>query len=163
MGYTGTTTNTAKTTAGYGAVRVVAQEKSGTTVGAVSADGNLMSIGTDGTVRFIFDTEGSAHADVEWTTFDREDDMQLIKDIEATFVPDVFGESVKYKADDLVKLGLFGEGSIRQEPNGKMRGMMNSTKMTMLHHGTLNKIIDAFRDMSDRLQLAESKLLRLGA
>jgi hypothetical protein len=159
LGYTGITTNTAKTTGGYGAVRIAAQEKSGTTVGAVSADGNLCSIESDGAVRFIFDVEGSAHADVEWTTYDSEDDFQLIQDIEATLVPDVFGEAVQYNADDLVRLGLFGEGSIRKEPNGKMRGMMNQTKMVMLHHGTLNKMVEAFRDLSQRLAVTEQKLL----
>jgi len=163
FGYTGATTNTAKTTAGYGAIRIVAQEKTGTTVGVVSADGNLCSIDSDGTVRFIFDVEGSAHADVEWVAFDAEDDFQLIKDLEANFVPEIFGEAVKYKDDALVRLGLFGKNSIRIEKNGRKRGMLNTTKLAMLHHGTLNKMVDAFRDMESRLFVAENKLKMLGA
>jgi hypothetical protein len=109
--------------------------------------------------RFIWDVEGSAHAEVEWTTYDAEDDFQLIQDVEAVLVPEIFGEAVQYKEDDLVRLGLFGKGSIHQEPNGKMRGMMNQTKMVMLHHGTLNRMVDAIRDLTDRLTLAEQKLL----
>ena len=163
MGYTGATTNTDKTTAGYGAVRITAQEITGTTVGVVSADGNLCSIDSDGTVRFIFDVEGSAHADVAWTTFDTEDDFQLIKDVEANLVPDIFGEAVRYKEDDLVALGLFGKDSIRVEPNGRKRGMMNQTRMVMLHHGALNKMVDAFRNMESRLFVAENKLKMLEA
>jgi len=66
---------------------------------------------------------------------------------------------VQYKEDELVRLGLFGEGSLRKEPNGKMRGMMNQTKMVMLHHGTLHKVIDTIRGLTQRLEVAETKLL----
>ena len=78
-------------------------------------------------------------------------------------MPDVFGRAVRYKEDDLVRLGLFGKGSIRQEPNGKMRGMMNYIKMGMLHHGTIHKLVLAHEDVVKRLQLTESKLYTLGA
>jgi hypothetical protein len=154
-----TTDTTTKTTSADGAILVNASLKSGSTLTALGADANIIAFANNGVTRFILDGEGSAHADVEWTTFAGEDDFQIIKDVEATLVPDVFGEAVQYKEDDLVKLGLFGECSIRKEPYGRMRGMMNTTKMTMLHHGTLNKMIDAIRDLTLRLETAEAKLL----
>ena len=130
----------------------------GTSVQAVGADGNLAVIRNGATARFIFDGEGSAHADVEWVAFDAEDDYQLIKDVEATFVPEIFGEAVKYKDDDLVRLGLFGKDSIRKEPNGKMRGMMNQTRVLMLHHGTLNKMVDSLNFYEQRIEQLEKQV-----
>ena len=85
----------------------------------------------------------------------------MIKDIEATLVPEMFGEAVQYKESDLERLGLFGKGSIRKEPNGKMRGMMNSTRMLMLHHGTLNKVVDAFNLYETRINQLESQVQKL--
>ena len=141
-GTLGEPADTTKTTGGYGIVRMRAAVKSGTADGVAGTDANLFSIDNGGTTRFIFDAEGSGHADVEWTTYDAEDDIQILKDVEATLVPDIFGQAVRYKEDDLVRLGLFGEGSIRQEPNGKMRGMMNETKMIMAHHGAITQLYD---------------------
>lgn len=65
----GVTDNTAKTTAGSAYLMLIAQKKSGTTFGDTGADANLFAIRNNGTTRFLFDAEGSAHADIEWTTF----------------------------------------------------------------------------------------------
>ena len=74
-----TTNNTAKSTTGYGAFDVDTYKKtSGTTSAAMDADANLMTIRSSGTTRFIFDTEGSGHADVEWTTYS---DSRLKKNV----------------------------------------------------------------------------------
>jgi len=161
-GSCGTTPITTKTTSGFGVVNIRAYSSTAATRTYVGADGNLCSIvnGNDA-VRFIFDAEGSGHADVEWVAFDAEDDFQLVKDVEANFVPEIFGEAVQYKENDLVRLGLFGKDSIRREPNGKMRGMMNWTRMSMLHHGTIHKLVVAYEDVVKRLELAESKLKAL--
>ena len=40
-----------------------------TGLAAPGTDANLVSIMSAGTARFLFDAEGSAFADVEWTTF----------------------------------------------------------------------------------------------
>jgi hypothetical protein len=74
-----TTNNTAKSTIGYGAFDVDTYKKtSGTTSGAMDANANLMTIRSSGTTRFIFDAEGSGHADVEWTTYS---DSRLKKNV----------------------------------------------------------------------------------
>jgi len=166
-GFLGEAVDTTKSTGGIGCIHLNAAVKNGTSVAACGADGNLVVITNEGTTRFIFDTEGTGHADVAWAAFDAEDDFALIHDVEATLVPDVFGEAVKYKEDDLVRLGLFGKGSIRQEPGGKMRGMMNWTKMLMLHHGTLNKVpalIEAkLQDAYDEIEQLKNRLQLIGA
>ena len=133
-----TTDDTRKEVIGRGTVDLVGYKKSGTSVGACGADANLVVIRNAGTTRFIFDAEGSAHADVEWTTYDVHDDFGAVHDIEALMCPGVY-EKRKYGEKELVDLGIFGEGSVRMEPNGKMRGMLNTTKTIMLHNGTLIK------------------------
>jgi hypothetical protein len=61
--------NTAKSTSGHGGIQCGSAIKSGAGQGSCGADANMMSIADQSTVRFIFDAEGSGHADVEWTTF----------------------------------------------------------------------------------------------
>ena len=108
----------------------------------------------------IFDAEGTGHADVAWAAFDAEDDFQLIKDIEATFVPQLFGAAVKYREADLERLGLFHD--IRREGN-QMRGMMAYTKMTMFHHGTLHKLIRAVEMQASEILTLRYELKALTA
>ena len=159
-----TNDNTTKGTAATAPVMVLAGKKTGTAVGSVGSDGNLMTIGDrNADTRFIFDVEGSAHADVEWTTYDKHDDVQLLRDIEATMVPEIFGEAVQYREADLIKLGLFGKDSIRRADNGKMRGMMNQTKMVMLHHGAIQKVASALAETRKELKEAQQTLMRLEA
>jgi hypothetical protein len=155
---------TAKTVAGYGVARISAWVKNGTSRTGVNSDGNLLSIETVGDVRFIFDAEGSAHAEVEWTTFDEHDDIALLHDIEATMVPDTFGAAMKYDAPYLQKIGIIGEGSLREE-NGKTRGMINFTKLQMLHHGAIRQVHQQLQDAKDfyedKIAALESRLMRL--
>ena len=66
-----TTADTTKSTSARGALNITPILKSGTGGADLGADGNLVTIqlGNSGTSRFIFDVEGSGHADVEWVTF----------------------------------------------------------------------------------------------
>lgn len=64
-----TTEATVKSTAGTANIYLDAFLKSGTSVGSHGADANLMALGSNAVMRFFWDVEGSAHADVEWTTF----------------------------------------------------------------------------------------------
>jgi len=68
-GIQGSTVDTGKTTGDYGVIRLAATLKSGTGRTSVGADGNLVTIDNNTTTRFIFDAEGSGHADVEWVAF----------------------------------------------------------------------------------------------
>ena len=68
-GYSGADSST-KTTGSVGPVLINSILTDGSTGGtAVGTDGNLAVIRNNGTTRFIFDAEGSAHSDVEWTNF----------------------------------------------------------------------------------------------
>jgi hypothetical protein len=66
-GFLGETAEVAKTTSAEGVINLFAAVKSGTTITAVGTNGNLVVITNDGTARFIFDAEGTAHADDVWT------------------------------------------------------------------------------------------------
>ena len=143
LGYLGEAADTTKTTAALGVITLNAFVKTGTTVTTVGADGNLVVIANGAsTARFIFDAEGSGHADIEFTTFDRFNGLQLLEDIETALAPGQverrFGEFVKYDRNFLEREGLFHD--IREVENGKTRGMMNWTKMLMLHTGTIIQV-----------------------
>jgi len=65
-----TSVDTTKSTSAAAAFVVQGAVKSGTGITALTTDANIVAFGLDGgTTRFIFDAEGSGHADVEWTTF----------------------------------------------------------------------------------------------
>ena len=73
--------DTTKSTSGAGIVRLTSHVKSSNTYGAAGADQNLLTIMNHTTTRFIFDAEGSGHADVEWTTFSDERLKSNIRDL----------------------------------------------------------------------------------
>lgn len=73
--------NTAKSTSGLGYIILRAQKKSGTGVDDAGADANLVVIRNNATTRFIFDAEGTGHADVAWAVFS---DRRLKRDIAPT-------------------------------------------------------------------------------
>ena len=68
-GTLGEAADTTKSSVGYGVVRLQAGVKSGTGRTNVGSDGNLVTIDNLGDTRFIFDAEGTGHADVAWTTY----------------------------------------------------------------------------------------------
>jgi len=89
VGYTATTAainiigrtsdnSTLKSTSARGCIETYSQTKSGTSVAAMGTDANLLVMRNASTTRFIFDAEGSGHADVEWTTFS---DSRLKKNV----------------------------------------------------------------------------------
>jgi hypothetical protein len=61
--------NTAKTTAALAPIQLNATKKNGTGITAPGADANLLVVQQNNVARFIFDAEGSGHADVSWVTF----------------------------------------------------------------------------------------------
>ena len=69
QGATLASANTAKSTSGVGVITMASATKTGTNRTTVTSDGNLVVMKNDSLTRFIFDGEGSGHADVEWTTY----------------------------------------------------------------------------------------------
>jgi hypothetical protein len=161
-----TSGDTTKSTSAVGAVYWDCAEKNGTDVHAFDANENLFVITNRETARFIFDSDGDGHADSAWTTFDEHDDIAMLHDIEATMVPDTFGKAMKYDAPYLERIGIIGAGSLREE-NGKTRGMINYTRLSMLHHGAIRQVHQQLQDVKDfyedKLAALESRLLRLEA
>ena len=157
-----------KSTSGNGAIGLQASLTNGSGgAGSCASDDNLVCIHNHGTTRFIFDAEGSAHADVEWTTFDTHDDIAMLHDIEATMVPDTFGKAMKYDQEYLMKIGILGKNSLHEEMPGRTRGMINTTKLSMLHHGAIRQVHQQLQDVKefyeDKIAALEQRLLRLEA
>lgn len=119
---------TGKTTAAFGAINLKARKKSGTGVTNMGTDANLVVIQNNETARFIFDAEGSAHADVEWTTYDDHDDLALLDDLQASF-----GAFVEDKRDALERLGI---AHYDEQPG---HAMVNWTRLVMLMIGALRQ------------------------
>jgi hypothetical protein len=145
------TDDTRKTTAGLGYVVINAQKKSSTDVGAAGSNANLMVIRTHTTARFIFDAEGSAHADVEWTTFDDYDDVALLTDLERALlaqkdpIKSEFVDFLQYNHDALEQAGL-----VHFDRDNPGHAMVNTTKLSMALVGALRQI----HGRMDRLEKA---------
>jgi len=136
----GTTDNTAKTSAARGYVEIYAHKKSGTGITAPGADSNLLIIASGANVRFIFDQEGSAHAEVEWTTFDDYDDMALLADLETAMlaqrdpVKAQFADFLRYNRAGLEQAGIVHFGDTPGH------AMVNFTRLSMLLVGAIGQL-----------------------
>jgi len=120
---------TTKTTGGFGAINLKARKKSGTGIGNMGSDANLVAILNNETARFLFDAEGSAHADVEWTTFDEHDDLALLEDLEGSF-----GGWVEDRRAVLERLGV---AHFDDRPG---HAMVNFTRLAMLLTGAVRQL-----------------------
>ena len=106
----------------------------------MGADGNLLTIENYGTTRFIFDAEGSAHADVEWITFDGYDDLTLMSDFETAMISQdpvkaEMIEFLKYNRRALEKAGIV---HFDQEHLG--HAFVNFTRLAMLLVGAVRQL-----------------------
>jgi len=146
-GRLGLAADTTKSTSALGVVQIAAQIKSGTGVANVGADGNLMVIANGTTARFIFDAEGSAHADVEWTTFQHHDDRVMLADLEKALShqeePE-FADFSRYDRRVLEELGLI-------HCDEKARAMLNVTRLSML-------LVGALRQAHERVDVLDTRL-----
>ncbi len=145
-----TTANTGKATTAIGAVNLVSYLKSGTGVTDIGADGNLVVIRNNATTRFIFDAEGSAHADVEWIAFDEYDDLALLTDLETAMKDPVkaeFADFLKYNHDALEQAGV-----VHFDREAPGHAMLNTTRLSML-------LVGALRQLGGRVDQLETLLL----
>lgn len=127
--------DTTKTTSGHGIVRILSGINNSGTAGVAGTDANLLTIENHTTTRFIFDAEGSAHADVEWTTFDDFDDLALLRGLNVT--PDArisadFGGYLSANRQMLQDAKIVNY----YDPQGR-RAMVNTTRLQMLQVGAL--------------------------
>ncbi|MFA6134407.1 MAG: hypothetical protein WC869_10385 [Phycisphaerae bacterium] len=148
----GVTDNTTKSTSGAGYVELRAAKKNGTAMAVAGSDANLVVIRNLTTTRFIFDAEGSAHADVEWTTFDEHDDLALLDVVEQTMLAQrdpVKREFSAWLDDNKTQLEQLGLVHFDRENPG--HAMVNTTKMMML-------MVGALRQANQRIHLLEGGL-----
>tara|TARA_R110002096_G_scaffold175078_2_gene350844 strand:- start:395 stop:1777 length:1383 start_codon:yes stop_codon:yes gene_type:complete len=148
--------NTGKGSGDGGAISLRAHLKgSGTdTDGTVTSNGNLLTIHSHNTVRFIFDAEGDFHADSSSTTFDTYDDAQLARAFDLSHgrgvVDSKFDKFVAYNHEKLAELQLVG-----RERDGKPNHMVNVCGMQRLHNGAIwqqyekhNQLLEAVYDLA---------------
>ena len=160
-----TAADTTKTTAGRAPLELTSyiDNGSGSNVG-LGADENLAAIrDASTTTRFIFDVEGSAHADVAWVAFDSYHDLALLDafqhEMTGRMTPARYGENpLYYNREYLEQTGIVGQDSwhIEHRLDGRVqqRQMVNFTKLSMLHHGALLQ-------MGDVMTTHEARLLNL--
>ena len=142
-GMLGEAADTTKAVNAQGIVHIRSYIYDGSTnVIAPGTDQNLVVFGSASSARFIFDAEGSGHADVEWVTFDTHNDLQVLEDMEYLVAPGQvvrqFGDVIKHDRAFFEEEGLFHD--IREVGDGRMRGMMNYTRMLMLHSGAIRQV-----------------------
>ena len=154
--------DTGKTSAANAAIQLDARKKTGTTVGAMGSDANLAVIRNATTTVFIFDAEGSAHAEIEWTTFDEHDDALLLDALETEFARrrdpliGTFGSWV-----DKQRALLQSENVVNFYDDGP-RAMVNFTRLAMLHTGAIRQSAAKLRALEGRCERYERALLGLG-
>ena len=156
-GYIGEGPDHTKTTASIGVIHASAAIANGaggiTSLGSTSDD-NLFVIANYTSACFIFDAEGSAHADVAWTTFDDRDDVALLTKLEQEFSA---RKSVDTAWSDFVgknKQALQDAGIVNFYDSGP-RAMVNFTRLNML-------MVGAIRQVSARMERYEQALLNAG-
>lgn len=154
QGLLGEDADTTKSTSARGVVALGAVVKDGTDVKAVGSDGNLVVIRTYGQTRFIFDTEGAAHADVEWTTYDDYDDVALLTDLEHAMLAEQdplkasFVDVLQYNHRQLEDAGL-----VHFDRDNPGHAMLNTTRLSMLLVGALRQIGGRLTTLEDQLAI----------
>ena len=124
----------------------------GPTATTHGADANLVCIKNRGTTRFIFDAEGSAHADVEWVAFQGHDDIELLTNLEKEVEKGkrVVGGPVSSKRRELQDLGLIAPDGL-DENQKATRGLVNTTRLSMLQAGAVRQAHDVLDILLDDL------------
>jgi len=161
-GMLGEAADTGKTTAAVGVIQMTAEVKSNSSSGAVGADGNLLVITNYSLTRFIFDGEGSAHADVEWTTFQDHDDCQLLTHLEDSMlewrdpIKSEFGSFLGENALALERLGI-----VHFDRDLPSHAMLNTTRLAMLHTGAIRQLNDYRLDADAEREAIRAEIVGL--
>ena len=149
-----TAVDTGKATTAGSAFNFRAALKSGTDAGAMSSNSNLLTIRDYTNSRFIFDAEGSAHADVEWVAYADHDDIALMNDMESELLLNE-DEAKTDRRHALEASGIIGEDSWHMY-RGKPHAMVNFTRLAMLHHGAMLQIHEKIESLESKLHLLEA-------
>lgn len=155
---------TTKAVGNYGVIRFNALLRSGTTVTAIGANGNLASFDTNGTTRFILDADGDSHQDVgtAWTNFDAYDDAQIL-DTLSYFVS---RPTDPIKARFASALDSLADRDVLQRAelvtfNDDGHHFVNMSRLSMLLTGAVRQQADETKILKTRLRDLEAENLRL--
>ena len=162
QGY-GVTDNTTKTTAGRAYVEVEAFKKSGTGRADPGADANLFVVKQGTTTRFIWDSEGSAHADVEWIAFDEHDDVGVLSKLENAML--AWQDPVKRSFVDFLgqhQADLETLEIVHFDRENPGHAMVNTTRLSMLLVGAARQQAGKLAEAQRRIAALESRLLPAG-
>jgi len=114
QGLNGVNADTTTTTTSTAVIEANAYVKSGTSIAGVNTGGNLFAIKDAGTTRYIFQEDGTAYADVAWTTFSDERIKTDIQEIGYGLNEVVKLKPISYlRKDGELKDGEFVEKSTR--------------------------------------------------
>ena len=157
LGRLGEEADTTKSTAAIGVVDIYTQIKDDTAAKPVGADGNLVTIRNSNICRFIFDAEGSAHADVEWVAFDDYNDLARLTDLERAMLAQKdplkagFVDFLQYNHAELEAAGL-----VHFDKDAPGHAMVNTTRLSMA-------LVGALQQMGGRMDTIEHRQLALEA
>lgn len=141
-----------RSTVGLGAVQIAGFLKDGAGIGNMNANQNILVIRNNATTRFIFDTDGSAHADVEWIAFSEHDDIAVLDTLERTLVEDQHAIPAEFGGwidENKTKLERLGIAHFDDTPG---HAMVNWTRLSML-------LVGALRQTGARLAKLEQRMM----
>lgn len=153
--------DTTKATNSFGFIQLEGWERSGTTVGPVTANSNLLVVASGGglgvaTTRFILDADGDSHQDVgtAWTNFDDGDDLERLNAVAVALARE--GDPLRL---DFIQHFESCRDVIEHMPGKKLvtfnddgHHFVNMSRLAMLHTG-------AIRQLGTRLAQIERRLL----
>ena len=128
--------NTTKGTTGNAPISLYVSTKSGTALGSVGSNANLVVATNNGNTKFIIDAEGDIHADGSLSAYDGYDDAQLVRAYDLSHgkgvIDSKFDKFVSYNHEKLADMRLVG-----REEDGTPNHFINVTGMQRLHNGAI--------------------------
>ena len=136
-----TNDNTTKNASAGAPIKLDARKKSGTSVGSMGADGNLLVVQNDGTGRFIVDEDGDILYDGSASGYDSYDDAQLVRAVSNYKNPDAvikdkFDKFVKYNYKDLQEAKILATNSPEDDAKG-LKPFIKIGALQRLHNGAI--------------------------
>jgi hypothetical protein len=136
-----TNDNTTQNASAGAPIKLDARKKSGTSVGSMGANANLLVVQNDGTGRFIVDEDGDILYDGSASGYDSYDDAQLVRAVSNYKNPDAviqdkFDKFVKYNYKDLQEAKILGTNSPEDNAKG-LKPFIKIGALQRLHNGAI--------------------------
>ena len=136
-----TSDNTTQNASAGAPIKLDARKKSGTSVGSMGANANLLVVQNDGTGRFIVDEDGDILYDGSASGYDSYDDAQLVRAVSNYKNPDAviqdkFDKFVKYNYKDLQEAKILGTNSPEDNAKG-LKPFIKIGALQRLHNGAI--------------------------